>query len=58
MFKLKGCQEQGLRAIQLSNKIILGSLISLSKFIGGVAAAVPQYIFLNIHMKGGSHRSI
>jgi hypothetical protein len=26
--------------------------------LGGVAAAVPQYISPNTHMKGGSHRSV
>jgi hypothetical protein len=40
------------------NKIVLGSPISLSKFIRGVAIAVPQYISPNTHMIGGSHRSI
>jgi hypothetical protein len=26
--------------------------------MGGVAAAVPQYIFPNTHMKDGSHKSV
>jgi hypothetical protein len=36
--------------------MVLGSPISLSRFIRGVAAAV--YISPNIHMKGGSYRSV
>jgi hypothetical protein len=40
------------------NKIVLDSPISLSKFIRGVATAVPKYISPNTHMTGGSHRSI
>jgi hypothetical protein len=35
-----------------------GNPISLSKFIGGVAAAVSQYMSPNTHMKRGSHRSV
>jgi hypothetical protein len=38
--------------------MILGSPISLSRFIGRDAAAVPQYISPNTHIKGGSHRSV
>jgi hypothetical protein len=39
------------------NKMVLGSPISLFRFIGGVAAAVPHYISPNTHMKGRSHGS-
>jgi hypothetical protein len=35
-----------------------GSLISLSRFIVGVAVAVRQYISHNTHMKGGSHKCV
>jgi hypothetical protein len=38
--------------------ISFGSPITLSRFNGGDAAAVSQYISLNTYMKGGSHRSV
>jgi hypothetical protein len=40
------------------NMIVLGNSISLSRFIGGVATTIPQYISLSTHMKGGSNRSV
>jgi hypothetical protein len=37
---------------------VLGSPTLLFMNIEGVAAIIPQYIFLNTHMEGGSQRSV